>query len=466
MRRLDAHDGRRGRFARFLHYYVGLILLGEVQATDPAAGPAAQVPDLRGILKKFNANQTIDPRCSRDPRPQGFDESRSGFSPGASIPYVHPDPRSPIVNLRSPGPTPCPQDVLQAMGRQMIHHRSPEFAGILNRVTDGLKQVFETKDDVYCLTASGTGALEAMVVNFLSPGDRVLVVSIGVFGDRFATIAKTYGVDVTKVDFEWGTAADPQAVTDAMRKAGALKAVLVTHNETSTGVTNDLEAIASAVRAQQPDVLLLVDAISSLGSIRCPVDGWQLDVVATGSQKGWMVPPGLAMVSVSEPGWRAYEQSKMPRFYFDLGKAKEFLAKGQTPWTPAISIFFALDVALKHLTAEGVDGIVARHQRIADLTRQGMKSLGLQLLAGERHASNTVTAVRVPDGVEWAKLYRMLQDDYDTLIEGGQGPLAGKIFRIGHLGFVTDKDISDTIETLRAALPRLGYKLPEAARAG
>jgi len=369
------------------------------------------------------------------------------------------------VNLRSPGPTPCPDDVLQAMGRQMIHHRSPAFAEIIGRVTETLKQIFETKNDLYCLSCSGTGAMESMVVNTLSPGDRVLVVSIGVFGDRFATIAKTYGADVTKIDFEWGTAADPEAVAEALQKDGSFKAVLVTHNETSTGVTNDLEAIAAAVRRVRPDVLLLVDAISSLGSIRCRVDAWDLDVVATGSQKGWMVPPGVAMVSISPRAWQAYEQGKMPRFYFDLGKAKEFLAKGQTPWTPAISIFFALDVALTHLQAEGVDGIVERHQRIADMTRQGMKSLGLKLLADERCASNTVTAVRVPDGVEWPKLYKMLQDDYDTLIEGGQGPLAGKIFRIGHLGWVSEQDIADTIETLRAALPRVGYKLPEAAKA-
>ncbi len=369
------------------------------------------------------------------------------------------------MNLRSPGPTPCPEDVLQAMGRQMIHHRSPAFAEIIGRVTKGLSQLFETKGDVYCLSASGTGAMEAMVVNFLSPGDKLLVVSIGVFGDRFATIAKTYGANVTKLDFDWGTAADPEQVAQALQKDGSIKAVAVTHNETSTGVTNDLEAIAAAVRRVRPDALLLVDAISSLGSLRCRVDDWQLDVVATGSQKGWMVPPGLSMVSVSERGWQAYEQSKMPRFYFDLGKARDFLAKGQTPWTPAISIFFALDVALQHLTAEGIDGIVERHQRIADQTRNGVKSLGLQLLADERHASNTVTAVRVPDGVEWPKLYRLLQDEYDTLIEGGQGPLAGKVFRIGHLGFVTEKDIADTIATLRLALPRVGYKLPAAATA-
>ncbi len=287
------------------------------------------------------------------------------------------------MNLRSPGPTPCPDDVLQAMSRQMIHHRSPEFAAIIGRVTEGLKQIFETKNDLFCLSCSGTGSMEAMVANTLSPGDRVLVVSIGVFGDRFATIAKTYGADVTKIDFEWGTAADPEAVAQALRKDASFKAVCVTHNETSTGVTNDLEAIAAAVRRVRPDILLLVDAISSLGSIRCRVDAWDLDIVATGSQKGWMVPPGVAMVAVSERAWQAYEQSKMPRFYFDLGKAKDFLAKGQTPWTPVISIFFALDVAIKHLLAEGVDGIVERHQRIGDMTRSGEKSLRLQLLADE-----------------------------------------------------------------------------------
>jgi aspartate aminotransferase-like enzyme len=352
------------------------------------------------------------------------------------------------------------------MGRQMIHHRSPEFAAILGRVTEGLQQIFETKHDLFCLSASGTGAMEAMVVNMLSPGDRVLGVSIGVFGDRFATIAKTYGVDVTKIDFEWGTAADAEAVAQALERDPAYKAVFVTHNETSTGVTNDLGAIAAAVRRVRPQVLLLVDAISSLGSIRCPVDEWDLDVVATGSQKGWMVPPGLAMVAVGPRAWQAYEQAKLPRFYFDFGRAKEFLAKGQTPWTPAISIFFALDVALTHLRAEGVEGIIERHQRIAGQTRRGVQSLGLELLAGERCASNTVTAVRVPEGIEWPKLYRLLQDEYDTLIEGGQGPLAGKIFRIGHLGWVTEADITATIDTLRAALPRLGYKLPEGATAG
>jgi aspartate aminotransferase-like enzyme len=356
--------------------------------------------------------------------------------------------------------------VLEAMSRQMINHRGPQFAELLARITEGLKELFQTQHDVFVLSCSGTGVMEAMVVNTLSPGDRVLGVSIGAFGDRFATIAETYGADVERLAFDWGMAADPEAVAQALAADSSCRAVLVTHNETSTGVTNDLEAIARACRRVQPDVLILVDAISSLGSLPCAVDAWDLDVVATGSQKGWMVPPGLAMVSVSPRAWEAFERAKMPRFYFDFGKAKEFLAKGQTPWTPAVSIFYALDVALQRLVAEGIEGIVHRHQRLADLTRQGVKSLGLQIFADEQHASNTVTAVRVPEGVEGAALNKMMREEYGVVLAGGQAKLAGKIFRIGHLGWVSEEDIRATIDALRSALPRVGYQLPEASRAG
>jgi aspartate aminotransferase-like enzyme len=370
------------------------------------------------------------------------------------------------VNLRIPGPTPCPDDVLEAMGRQMINHRGEEFAGIIERITSGLKQLFQTGHDVLVLTASGTGAMEATVVNMLSPGDRALVVSIGSFGDRFATIAETYGVQVDKLDFEWGGVADPDAVAQALEREPSYKAVFVTHNETSTGVTNDLEALAAAIRRVRPEILVLVDAISSLGSLACAVDAWDLDVVATGSQKGWMVPPGLAMVSVSPRAWQAYEQAKTPRFYFDFGKARDFLTKGQTPWTPAVSIFFALDVSLQRLVEEGVERIVARHQRIGELTRREVKALGLKILPEERYASNTVTAAWLPDGVEWKALDRLLRTDYRVELQGGQGKLAGKILRIGHLGYVTEADIIEAIDALRSALPRLGFALPETARAG
>ncbi len=368
------------------------------------------------------------------------------------------------VNLRIPGPTPCPDDVLQSMSRQMINHRGPEFADIIARITDGLKRMFETKNDVLTLTSAGTGAMESAVVNTLSPGDRVLVVSIGVFGDRFADIAKTYGVEAEKLSFEQGTAADPAKVAEALKKDGSYKAVLFTHNETSTGVTNDLGALAKAARGARPDILIIVDAISSLGSVPLPVDAWDLDVVLTGSQKGWMVPPGMAMVAVSARAWAAIEKARIPRYYFDYGKAKSYLEKGQTPWTPAVSVYFAMDVALKKLEAEGLANIHARHARLGQFTRDNVKALGLKLLANERVASNTVTAVVVPEGVDGPALNKMMRTEYHTVLAGGQGALTGKIFRIGHLGFVSEADLQACFDALKLALPRVGFQPAVATR--
>ncbi len=369
------------------------------------------------------------------------------------------------MNLRVPGPTPCPEDVLEAMSRQMINHRGPEFKELIVRVTERLKTLFQTENDLFVLTASGTGVMEAMVVNALSPGDHVLGVSIGAFGDRFATIAETYGAQVERLAFDWGTAADPKLVAEALEKDPSLTAVMLTHNETSTGVTNDLQALAAALRGARPDVLIMVDAISSLGSLPCSVDAWDLDFVGTGSQKGWMVPPGLAMVSISTRAWQAVEQAKMPRFYFDLTKAKDFLEKSQTPWTPAVSQFYAMDVALNTLIAEGIGGIVERHVGLGEHTRRGVKALGLELFAAdEASASNTVTAVKVPDGVDGGALNKMMREEYGVVMAGGQAKLAGKIFRIGHLGWASVEDLDATFDALRQALPRLGYQLPEAAQ--
>jgi len=367
------------------------------------------------------------------------------------------------VNLRIPGPTPCPDDVLEAMSRQMINHRGPEFAEIVTRITASLQHLFETRNDVLTLTSAGTGAIEAAVVNTLSPGDRALCVSIGVFGDRFADIARTYGADVTMLSFDQGTAADPARVAEALRADASFKAVMVTHNETSTGVTNDLGAIAKAIRGVRPDILILVDAISSLGSVPLPIDAWDLDVVFTGSQKGWMVPPGMAMVSVSKRAWDAVEQARIPRYYFDYKKAKSYLEKGQTPWTPAVSVYFAMDVALKKLEAEGLANIHARHARLGQFTRDGVKALGLRLLADERVASNTVTAVVVPEGVDGAALNKMMRTEYNTVLAGGQGALTGKIFRIGHLGLVSEQDLRDCLDALKQALPRVGFASPAVA---
>ena len=363
------------------------------------------------------------------------------------------------MSLRIPGPTPCPDDVLEAMSKQMVNHRGKEFGKLLRYVTSRLKEIFQTHGDVFILTCSGTGAMEAAVVNVLSPGDRVLSLSNGVFGERFANIAERFGADVNRVRFEWGQAVDPEAARQALKADPSIKAVLVTHNETSTGVTSDLAAIGAAVR--EYDKLLLVDAISSLGCIDLQTDAWGCDVVVTGSQKGWMVPPGLAFASIGERGWKAHAEAKMPRFYWDFSAANDYLEKDQTPWTPAVSVFFALEVGLERMAKEGMPNIFARHARLGQRARDGVKSLGLEVFANESCASDTVTAVKVPEGVDGKKLVETVRDEHGIVLAGGQANLAGKIFRIGHLGFVTEPEVDDVITQLRLALPKLGYRVPE-----
>ena len=359
-----------------------------------------------------------------------------------------------MEQLRIPGPTPCPTEVLQAMARPMINHRGPEFARILHDVTANLKQLFQTKNDLYLLTCSGTGGLEAAIVNTLSPGDKVLSVTVGVFGERFASIAEQFGAEVIPLRFEWGRAVDIDSVRRALQAEPKIKAVLIAHNETSTGVTNDLATISAVVK--EFDKLLLVDAISSLGSINLPVDDWHCDVTVTASQKGWMVPPGLAMVSVSPAAWQAYASAKMPRFTWDFTKAKSYLETGQTPWTPAVSIVFALSVSLEMMLKEGLANIVARHARVGKTARDGIKSLGLSLFAEEKYASNTVTAVATTDRLDTKKLLKIMREEHQIVLAGGQQSLDGKIFRIGHLGWVTEDDITAIISALKVALPKAG----------
>jgi len=360
-----------------------------------------------------------------------------------------------MTNLRIPGPTPCPPEVLAAMGRQMINHRGNEFGEIFKDVTAKMKQVFQTKNDLLILTGSGTAGLEAAVVNMLSPGDTVLSVSIGVFGERFAKIAQTFGATLVPLNFEQGQAAKPEMIKKALDENPGVKAALVTHNETSTGVTNDLAAISKIVKTAGK--LLMVDCISSLGSVNVPVDDWKIDVAISGSQKGWMVPPGMTMLSVSSEAWRANESAKMPRFYWDLGKARANLEKGQTPWTPAISIVFAFQVALDMMLKEGINNIFARHEKMGNLTRQMAEGMGLTLLADPRYASNTVTSLVADRGLDVKKLTKTMREEFDIVLAGGQGQLEGKIFRIGHLGMVSEKDIFDVFDALKVALPKAGF---------
>ena len=361
--------------------------------------------------------------------------------------------------LRVPGPTPLPDAVREAGARQMINHRGPEFAALLTRCAEGLQRAMATTNDVVLLSASGTGGLEAAVVNTLSPGDPVLAVSIGSFGERFAKIAQAYGADVRRVTVEPGQAADPSAVASALSDMHAdgrpPKAVLLTHNETSTGVTNPIAELAGAIHQEAPDALLLVDGISGVGAISFETDAWGLDVVVTGSQKSWMVPPGLAMVAVGERAWAAAERATMPRFYFDLGAHREYATRGQTPWTPAIGVVFALAVGLDLIEAEGYPAVFARHAACGAATRAGLEALGLRLFADPRHASDTVTAAHMPDGMEWKTFDADLRSR-GLVAAGGQGNLAGKLFRIGHLGDVSLADILAVMEILEESLSALG----------
>jgi aspartate aminotransferase-like enzyme len=366
-----------------------------------------------------------------------------------------------VQNLRIPGPTPCPPETLNELSRQMINHRGPEFAEMQARIMERLKLFFRTSNEVYVFTTSGTGVMEAAVVNTLSEGDKVLAVSIGEFGDRFADIAEAFGARVKRLNVEPGTQADPQVVADNVDSETV--AVIVTHNETSTGVTNDIAAISKAIRAVNPEILLIVDAISSLGCLPFATDAWQVDVATTASQKGFMIPPGLGFITLSPRAWTAYERSNMRKYYMDVGKAKRYAEIGQTPFTPAVSLYYGLDLALDMLYSEGLEQTNARHHAVADYTRNRVKALGLKLLAEGPQASDSVTSVLVPEGVDAKQLLSILNSEHDTVLAAGQGKLAGKIFRIGHMGIVDTKDIDAAVDALATVLEQLGYKKPAVA---
>jgi aspartate aminotransferase-like enzyme len=365
-------------------------------------------------------------------------------------------------NLRIPGPTPIPPQVAEALSRPMINHRGPEFAEIIGRVTAGLQHFFQTEHPVLGFPAAGSGALEAAIVNCFSPGDAVLAVSIGVFGNRLAKIAEIFGLKVERVEFAWGQAADPQTVAERLAAHPEVKGVLMTQNETSTGVMNDIQALAAATRRVRPDALIIVDAVSSLSCVDLQMDAWDLDVVLSGSQKGWMVPPGLAMVGVSPRAWAAIERATLPRFYWDFKAARKSLEKGQTPYTPPVSLYFGLDVSLQMMREEGREAIFARHQRVADLTRSRAKAMGLELFADPAHASNTVSAITVPTGIAAKDITKALREREEVVIAGGQERLEGRIIRIGHLGYVHEPEIAACMDALERQLAALGHRAPVA----
>ena len=364
------------------------------------------------------------------------------------------------LNLMIPGPTPVPERVLQALGRHPIGHRSPEFSAIVRRTTEQLQWLHQTANDVLVITGSGTAAMEAGIVNTLSRGDRVLCGENGKFGQRWVKVARTYGLDVDVIQSPWGEPLNPETFRKALTAdtERTIKAVILTHSETSTGVINDLQTIANHVKAHGT-ALTVVDCVTSIGAANVPIDSWGLDVVTSGSQKGYMIPPGLSFVSMSERAWAACERSDLPKFYLDLKRYRQSAAKDSNPFTPAINLYFALETALAMMQKEGLTTIVRRHARHRAATQAGVEALGLKLFAGKDCGSPAITAV-VPGG-DAEIIRKRMKERFAILLAGGQDHLKGRIFRIGHLGFVCDRDILTAIASLEAVLLELGIGTPE-----
>lgn len=354
----------------------------------------------------------------------------------------------PPLNLRIPGPTPLPDEVREALSRPMINHRGAEFKAILKDVTAKVQHFYGTQNEVLFYTCSGTGGLEAAVVNTLSPGDTAVMVEIGVFGKRAITIAQKYGVKVVPYRVPWGQAADPQTLRDLLRQHPDTKAVWLTHNETSTGVTNPMQQLVEAIKAES-EALLLVDAVSGIAALPLPVDELGLDVVVSGSQKAWMIPPGLATISVSDKAWAASEACTTPRFYWDFAAMRKAAKEGSTAFTPAISLFFALEVALDLMLQEGAENIQERHRRTGAWVRREVQAIGMELFADPQHASDVVTAVLPPAGMTNDEIRTAMRERYNIVLAGGQGDLKSTIFRIGHLGLFTEADIQAVLDGLR-----------------
>ena len=357
--------------------------------------------------------------------------------------------------LLTPGPTPLPPEVLEAMSRPIIHHRTPQFQAVLKEATEGLRYVFQTQNDVFILASSGTGAMEAAVINLLSPGDTVLTIQGGKFGERWTEIAQAYGIKPEVLDVEWGQAVQPSDIAKRLIANPKIKAVFVTLCETSTGVVNDIEAIGKLVK--DTPAVLVVDAISGLGAIDLNTDVWSCDVVVSGSQKGLMLPPGLGFISVSPKAAKLMQDSKCPKYYFDLKQAKHALDKTDTPFTPAITLIIALNVALKMMKEDGLTNIFLRHKKMAEATRAAVEALGLELFAPGA-SSDVVTAVKVPQGIDGEKLVKTMRDTYGVTIAGGQSELKGKVFRIAHMGYIEEFDIIAGISCLEKVLLQMGHR--------
>ncbi|MDD3653820.1 MAG: alanine--glyoxylate aminotransferase family protein [Desulfotomaculaceae bacterium] len=357
--------------------------------------------------------------------------------------------------LMIPGPTPVPPTVVNAISQPLIGHRSDDFARLHERVVTKLQKVFQTKNNIFVLTNSGTGALETAIANTVNPDDKVLSLITGNFGERFANIAKAYGAQVDEVDFGWGNCVDLNVVAKKLDSDPEVKVVLATQNETSTGVVNDIAGIGDLV--SKTHALLLVDGVSGIGAIEHKTDEWKVDILCTASQKALMLPPGLSMITVSDKAWKVINDNQSPRFYFSLLASKKQYGKWNTAYTPGVSLFLGLEAALDMMLSEGMDNVYARHALLAKAVRAAARALGLKLLAEDHCASNALTGIYSPDGIGADDIRKILKKQYGVSFAGGQGKLKGKIFRIAHMGFADKMDVMIAISALEMALVQVGF---------
>lgn len=369
--------------------------------------------------------------------------------------------------LMTPGPTPVPSKVLLKMAEPIIHHRTPDFEQSIAEAVSALKELFETeKSDILLFASSGTGVMEAAIVNCFCAGDTVIVARNGKFGERQLQICEAYGINVIDMEYPWDEcvqAKDIKAKLEEESVAGnTVRGVIVTQSETSSGVLNDVKAIGKVVKDYE-DTVLIVDSITGIGAVECKTDEWGLDVVMTGSQKGLMLPPGLAAMSVSEKAWKANSRSTLPKFYFDWKKYKKSIDKNTTPFTPAVTLILGLNESLKLILGEGLENTIKRHARLARATREGVEAIGLKLFAPEEGRGSAVTTVWVPKGIDGKEIVAIMKNRYGVTIAGGQDHLSGRIFRIGHLGYFGDFDIITTLTALEMTLAGLGYEFDHGA---
>jgi aspartate aminotransferase-like enzyme len=357
--------------------------------------------------------------------------------------------------LFTPGPTPVPESVMLKMAEPIIHHRNPEFGEVLTRVHENLKYLFQTSQPVLVLTCSGTGGVEASFVSLFSPGDTVISVNGGKFGERWVKMPKAFGLNVVEIRVAWGNAVTPEQILDALKQNPSARAVYLTHSETSTGTATDVKAIAKVIR-QHSNALVCVDGITAVGAHELRFDEWGIDVCVTGSQKGLMIPPGLAFVALSKRAIAAMEHSTIPRFYLDLRKALKSYEKNDTPWTPAVSLVVGLDASLQMIRNEGIENVWRRHRRLSAALRAGITAVGLKLFSTS--PSFAVTPVWVPEGVDWKRFNKSLKTDNGITIAGGQDDYAGKIFRVSHLGFYDELDMVTVVAAIERSLAAQKYE--------